>query len=87
VVAHATIDELIFDERVWEKTQKEYRQQTTTPLVPRKKSDVARFFDGFQMVEPGLVWLNTWRPDPDMVDEFKENPEHSSIYVGVGRLP
>jgi hypothetical protein len=87
VVAHATIDELIFDGRLWDKTQKEYRQQTTTPLVPRKKSDVDRFFDGFEMVEPGLVWLNEWRPDPDMVDEFKDKPEHSSFYVGVGRLP
>jgi hypothetical protein len=56
VVAHATIDELIFDRRLWDKTQREYRQQTTTPLVPRKKSDVARFFDGFEMVEPGLVY-------------------------------
>jgi hypothetical protein len=48
---------------------------------------VARFFDGFQMVEPGLVWLNTWRPDPDMVDEFKDKPEQSSMYVAVVRLP
>jgi hypothetical protein len=87
VIAHATIDELIFDGRLWENTQKEYRQQTTTPLVPRKKSDVAGFFDGFEMVEPGLVWLNTWRPDPGMVDEFEGKPEHSSFYVGVGRLP
>jgi hypothetical protein len=87
VVAHATIDELVFEERLWEQTQKEYRQQTTTPLVPRRRSDVARFFDGFEMVEPGLVWLNTWRPDPDMVDEFEDKPEHSSFYVGVGRLP
>jgi hypothetical protein len=87
VVSHATIDELIFDERLWEKTQKEYRQQTTTPLVSRKKSDVALFFDGFEMVEPGLVWLNKWRPDSDMVDEFEDKPENSSFYVGVGRLP
>jgi hypothetical protein len=87
VIAHATIDDLIVDERLWEKTQQEYRQQTATPLVPRRKSDVARFFDGFDMVEPGLVWLNTWRPDPDMVDEFKDQPERSSFYVGVGRLP
>lgn len=36
MVAHATIDELIVDKRLWGKTQKEYRQQTTTPLVPRK---------------------------------------------------
>ena len=87
LIAHATIDGLVFDERLWEKTQKEYREQTTTPLAPRKKSDVARFFDGFEMVEPGLVWLNQWRPDPDMVDEFAQQPERSSFYVGVGRLP
>jgi S-adenosyl methyltransferase len=87
VVAHATIEELIVDERLWAKTQKEYRQQTTTPLVPRNKNDVARFFEGFEILEPGLVWLNTWRPDPDMVDEFADKPEHSSFYVGVGRLP
>ena len=86
VIAHATIDELVFDGRLWEDTQKEYRQQTTTPLAPRKKSDVARFFGGFEMVEPGLVWLNRWRPDPDMVDEFKDKPEQSSFYVGLGRL-
>jgi hypothetical protein len=87
VVAHATIDELVFDERLWDTTQKEYRQQTTTPLVPRKKSDVTQFFDGLEMVEPGLVWLNKWRPDPDVVDEFEDEPERSSFYVGVGRLP
>ncbi|MFI7544752.1 SAM-dependent methyltransferase [Actinoplanes sp. NPDC049599] len=87
VIAHATIDELVFDQRLWQQTQREYRQQTTTPLTPRKKSDVARFFDGFELVEPGLVWLNQWRPDPDMVDEFMDKPEHSSFYVGVGRLP
>ncbi|MGA5300135.1 SAM-dependent methyltransferase [Nucisporomicrobium flavum] len=86
VIAHATIDELVFDERLWEKTQQDYRRQTSTALVPRRKSDVARFFDGFELIEPGLVWLNTWRPDPDMVDEFKDKPERSSFYVGVGRL-
>jgi len=43
---------------------------------------VARFFDGFEMVELGLVWLDTWRPHPDVVDEFEDKPEHSSFYVG-----
>jgi hypothetical protein len=87
VVAHATVDELIFDERLLKKTQDAYRTQTMTSLTPRKKSDVVRFFDGFEMVEPGLTWLNMWRPDPGMVDVFKDNPERSSFYVGIGRLP
>jgi hypothetical protein len=87
VVSHATVDELVFDERLLKKTQDAYRRQTTTSLTPRKKSDVARFFDGSELVDPGLTWLNAWRPDPDMVDVFKDHPEHSSFYVGMGRLP
>jgi S-adenosyl methyltransferase len=87
VVSHATVDELVFDERLLKKAQEAYRRQTTSSLTPRKKTDVARFFDGLEMVEPGLTWLNMWRPDPDMVDAFKDNPERSSFYVGMGRLP
>ncbi|BCB82568.1 SAM-dependent methyltransferase [Phytohabitans flavus] len=86
VVAHATVDELVFDQSLLKKTQDVYRRQTATPLTPRKKSDVARFFDGFELVDPGVTWLNRWRPDPDTVDVFKDNPEHSSFYVGMGRL-
>jgi SAM-dependent methyltransferase len=87
VLAHATVDELVFDPALLKRTQDVYRRQTSTPLTPRKKSDVARLFDGFELVEPGLTWLNRWRPEPDMVDEFKDNPQMSSFYVGVGRLP
>jgi hypothetical protein len=86
VLAHTTVDEQVFDPAMLKRAQDVYRRQTTTPLTPRKKADVARFFDGFELVEPGLTWLNQWRPDPDMVDEFKDDPKTSSFYVGVGRL-
>jgi hypothetical protein len=42
---------------------------------------------GSGMVEPGLVWLNAWRPDTEIVDGFKDKPEQSSFYVGIGRRP
>nr|WP_269476310.1 SAM-dependent methyltransferase [Phytohabitans suffuscus] len=87
VIAHATVDELVFDERELKKTQEVYRRQTATPLTPRKKSDVTRLFDGFELVEPGVVWLNRWRPEPDTVDVFAEQPFLSGFYVGMGRLP
>jgi hypothetical protein len=38
---------------------------TPTPLYFREHAEVARFFDGFELVEPGLVTLDGWRPDPD----------------------
>src|SRR5262249_9668782 len=36
-----------------------------TPLISRNRTDVARFFAGFTLVEPGLVRPAQWRPDPD----------------------
>ena len=36
-----------------------------TPLISRDRADIARFFDGFTLVEPGLVSPSQWRPDLD----------------------
>ncbi len=36
-----------------------------TPLISRSRADIARFFDGFTLVEPGLVAPAQWRPDLD----------------------
>jgi S-adenosyl methyltransferase len=33
-----------------------------TPLISRDRADIARFFDGFTLVEPGLVAPAQWRP-------------------------
>jgi len=35
----------------------------STPLIARSRADIARFFDGFAMVEPGLVPPAQWMPD------------------------
>src|SRR6516164_9684976 len=36
-----------------------------TPLISRDRTDIARFFDGFTLVEPGLVRPAQWRPELD----------------------
>jgi len=36
-----------------------------TPLISRDRADIARFFDGFTLVDPGLVRPAQWRPDLD----------------------
>jgi SAM-dependent methyltransferase len=36
-----------------------------TPLISRDRADIARFFDGFTLVKPGLVAPAQWRPDLD----------------------
>jgi O-methyltransferase involved in polyketide biosynthesis len=56
-----------------------YRGAFTTDLA---KSDVLGFFDGVELVEPGLVTLPSWRPDGP-VENF--GPEELHIVGGVGR--
>jgi hypothetical protein len=35
-----------------------------TQLTPRSRGDLLRFFDGLELLEPGLVQLPRWRPGP-----------------------
>lgn len=56
------------------------------PVKIRSYAQIERFFDGFELVEPGLVHVPLWWPEgPD--DLFLEQPELSGSYVGVGRKP
>jgi S-adenosyl methyltransferase len=59
-------------------------RRTTTPMTLRTPAAVAQLFDGFHLVEPGLVWAPLWRPEPHA--EIPEQPERSANLVGVGRL-
>ncbi|OIJ86237.1 hypothetical protein BIV25_41930 [Streptomyces sp. MUSC 14] len=52
------------------------------PLIMRSRDEVARFFEGYDMVEPGLVQMPYWRPDTAPEDE---DPFAFSGFAGVGR--
>jgi SAM-dependent methyltransferase len=64
-----------------------YRASTATPLLTRDRAAITRFFDGLELVEPGLVWAPLWRPGPGDPDDFATNPVASGFLVGVGRKP
>jgi hypothetical protein len=51
-------------------------------LTWRTREQVARFFDGTDLVEPGLVPVEEWRPEPGSTDESK-----SPLWCAVGRKP
>ena len=46
-----------------------------TPLISRDRADIARFFDGFTLVEPGLVSPAQWRPDLDDPLRGRRDPD------------
>ncbi|MFG2026642.1 SAM-dependent methyltransferase [Streptomyces sp. NPDC048825] len=52
------------------------------PLIMRSRDEIARFFKGYDMVEPGLVPMPEWRPDTALEDE---DPYSYSGFAGVGR--
>jgi hypothetical protein len=49
----------------------------------RTRDEIARFFDGFSLIDPGLVWLPEWRPDSP--DDVPEDPASLWALVGVAR--
>ncbi|HME68232.1 MAG TPA: SAM-dependent methyltransferase [Streptosporangiaceae bacterium] len=56
-------------------------ERVATPQTLRTREQVARFFTGLDLVEPGLVQVHQWRPDPD-----DEAPADAiSAYGAVGR--
>ena len=63
----------------------EHYRSTSTPLTMRPRHQVERFFTGFELVDPGLVFVQQWRPD--WLGEAEGHPEWSSVYGGVGRKP
>ncbi|MEU8760269.1 SAM-dependent methyltransferase [Streptomyces sp. NPDC048659] len=52
------------------------------PLVMRSREEIARFFDGTELVAPGLVSMPHWRADAPAEEE---DPYAFSGFAGVGR--
>jgi hypothetical protein len=56
--------------------------QTGPPMTARSHAEVSRFFDGLDLVEPGVVALPSWRPDSADVPA-----EYATGWCGVARKP
>ena len=52
-------------------------------LHVRSLAEIRRFFDGFDLIDPGVVWMNEWRPDPGVASVGPPR----SLRGGVGRKP
>ena len=78
VLTHVTGDERTID------TMSEIRglyDEATAPLTPRTKDAFARFFDGFELAPPGVVFLSQWRPTA----EYYAKGGTRWAYAAVGR--
>ncbi|MFF7297104.1 SAM-dependent methyltransferase [Streptomyces sp. NPDC008265] len=95
ILTHASYEGIPLTEEVASGTVGVYRD-IRNPLVMRTGEQIRNFFEGFEMVEPGLVSMPDWRPDrssgadgadgTDGTDtEAPEDPYAFSGYGGVGR--
>ncbi|WP_433228719.1 SAM-dependent methyltransferase [Micromonospora sp. CA-248260] len=58
-------------------------RRTDNPLCIRSRAELTAFFDGFTLVDPGVVWVPQWRPE---TPESAEDAERAGFLGGVGRL-
>jgi hypothetical protein len=62
------------------RVMRETTERGGTPIRARTKVELDRFFDGLDLLEPGVVTCSRWRPDPG-----SDEPE-VYLFGGVGRI-
>lgn len=77
VLSHATAD---FNPEAAAAAARAY-DQAAAPMVLRSHAQIERLFDGFELVDPGLVQVSRWRPD----DQRAAAKGQVWAYGGVGR--
>jgi len=80
VISHGTMEGEDIDERA-ELSARVYQQASAT-LSLRRPDAVRALFDGFELIEPGFVWIHNWPAE-------SESPinQQETLRGGVGRLP
>jgi SAM-dependent methyltransferase len=83
VLCHATDDGM--PAATTQAVEKVYKGSVPTPGRARSRAEILRFFDGFDLVDPGLVYIPQWRPDSPA--DVPSDPSKFWALVGVGEGP
>jgi hypothetical protein len=82
-LTHASADTV--DKASAEQGEELYKR-ASAPLHFRTRDEISELFEGFEVIEPGVVFIPTWRPETDD-DLLLDQPERSANYAGIGRKP
>jgi hypothetical protein len=80
VLAHATNESRPTVTRAAEKV---YQSSVPSEGRTRSRAEIMALFDGFDLVEPGLVYLPQWRPDSPA--DVPDDPSSVWFLAGVAR--
>ncbi|MEV5500943.1 SAM-dependent methyltransferase [Nonomuraea fuscirosea] len=84
IISHVTAGELGSD--VVGEGNDVYRRTTAGNVTPRTREQIAGFFEGLELMEPGLVSTTDWRPEVAL-DPSLAGPGGADILCAVGRVP
>ncbi|MEV5986489.1 SAM-dependent methyltransferase [Streptomyces sp. NPDC052051] len=76
-------DTEVLDPRQMRAMIEQWNEASDNPRVNRSPAELARFFDGLELLEPGLVSVSRWRPDPSA----EQLPAEVDDFGGVARKP
>ncbi|MEO3809043.1 SAM-dependent methyltransferase [Sphaerisporangium sp. B11E5] len=80
VVAHPTAE--VHTDAMLEAVR-QWNAAGSAPMVLRSPKEIARWFEGLDLLDPGIVSCSQWRADPDDFDA----QEQVSQFCAVGRKP
>jgi hypothetical protein len=80
VLAHPASD--IRAAQMAEMTKRVNQRMTGPKATMRDRAAVTRYVDGLDLLEPGMVQPQQWRPEPDTV-----SPPQVTAWCGVARKP
>ncbi|WP_218920646.1 SAM-dependent methyltransferase [Lentzea guizhouensis] len=78
-ITHGTHDDITPEEKAEAARVMAVYKNTDNQISIRNRAEVGRFFEGMEMLEPGIVPVNEWRPD--------SYEDRISIYGAVARKP
>jgi hypothetical protein len=79
-LSHGALDDVPIDVAA---DVQERLKNASVPLAYRDRDAITRFFDGFELLDPGLVNPADWRSD----ELERARPSGQTMLAGVGRKP
>jgi len=79
VLSHSTAE--VHGESMLE-VMRQLNERGGTPIRARTRQELIRFFDGMELLDPGVVSCSFWRPDPVQLG----TPAEVYLFGGVGRI-
>lgn len=85
-LSHITADDATPEQAARLEALRDAYRDTQNPAWIRDRAEIARWFEGFEFVDPGLVHLPDWRPEKAMKELEVENDVWSFYWGGAGRV-